>query len=190
MHYVFVDGRPLILCIHNFLMVISTKKWPPPTPVRFNEINSGFKFNCQFDSPPLKVESHTDLLVCRWHATYCWKALDKAYNFTLELISIGGLHTKLRASKVAGVPISRTSKLQLGSPKTKWHLGLALWPGIKNIIRGKVMASPKSGLWWVLWIYVCSWFIHAPKVLPLCINQLVVWFMQVCVNNWLAYHLS
>jgi hypothetical protein len=38
----------------------------------------------------------------------------------------------------------------------------ASWLGIKNIIRGKL----------------------------LCINQLVVWFVQVCVNNWLACHSS
>jgi hypothetical protein len=53
---------------------------------------------------------------------------------------------------------------------------LALWLGIDNTIRGKVMASPKSGLWWVLWIHVCPWFVHAPKVLQLCINQLI-WFV-------------
>jgi hypothetical protein len=41
---------------------------------------------------------------------------------------------------------------------------LALWLGKKNTIRGKVVASPKSGLWWILWLFVCSWFVRAPKV--------------------------
>jgi hypothetical protein len=40
-----------------------------------------------------------------------------------------------------------------------------------------VVASPKSRLWWVLWICVCLWFIYAPKVRQLCTNQLVVWFV-------------
>jgi hypothetical protein len=53
----------------------------------------------------------------------------------------------------------------------------ASWPGTKNTIRGKVMVSPKSKPWWVLWVHVCLWFVRAPKMLQLCINQLVVWFV-------------
>jgi hypothetical protein len=41
-------------------------------------------------------------------------------------------------------------------------------------IRGKVMVSPKSAPWWILWVYVCPWFVRAPKVFQLCINQFVV----------------
>jgi hypothetical protein len=36
---------------------------------------------------------------------YRWKALDKGYNFSLDFISIGGLHAKLWARKVDGVLI-------------------------------------------------------------------------------------
>ncbi len=39
------------------------------------------------------------------------------------------------------------------------------------------MASPKSMLWWILWVRVCSWLVRAPKVFQLRINQLVVWFV-------------
>jgi len=46
------------------------------------------------------------------------KALNKGYNFALNFTSIGGVHTKLWASKVARVSISRISGLQLGSPET------------------------------------------------------------------------
>jgi len=66
----------------------------------------------------------------------------------------------------------------------------ASWSGTKYTIRGKVVASPKSGSWWVLWVRVCPWFILAPKVFQLCTNQLVVWF---CVGpcEWLnVYHSS
>jgi len=49
------------------------------------------------------------------------------------------------------------------------------WLVIENNIRRKVVASSKFGSWWILWIRVCPWLIHAPKVLQLCTNQLVVW---------------
>ncbi len=65
-----------------------------------------------------------------------------------------------------------------------------LWLIIENIIKGKVVASPKSGPWWVLWIYVCLWFVRARKMFQLHINQLVVWFVQVHVNNWPTCHSS
>jgi hypothetical protein len=67
---------------------------------------------------------------------------------------------------------------------------LALWLGTENIIRGKVVASSKSRLWWILWIHVCPWLVCALKMFQLCINQLVVWFVQVHVSNWLACHSS
>jgi hypothetical protein len=59
----------------------------------------GRESNCQFDFRPLKVENRPDLIVCKWHNTYCWKALDEGYNSASNLIFIGGLHTKLWASK-------------------------------------------------------------------------------------------
>jgi hypothetical protein len=41
------------------------------------------------------------------------------------------------------------------------------WLGIENTIRGKVMASPKSKPWWVLWICVCA---HGLSVHQECYN--------------------
>jgi hypothetical protein len=55
----------------------------------------GQKSNWQFDSRPLKVENQPNSLAYRQRATYHWKAFDKGYNFVLDLISIGGLLTKL-----------------------------------------------------------------------------------------------
>jgi hypothetical protein len=51
----------------------------------------GRESNWQFDSQPLKVRNYPDFLVCRWRVTYHWKAIDKGYNFALNLISIEGL---------------------------------------------------------------------------------------------------
>jgi hypothetical protein len=55
----------------------------------------GRKLNWQFDSRPQKLENRPDVLARRWHATCCWKALDKGYNFASNLIMIGGLCKKL-----------------------------------------------------------------------------------------------
>jgi hypothetical protein len=55
-----------------------------------------------------------------------WKALDEGYNFFSDLISIGGLYTKLWGPKVTGVPILAISGLPLGSPGTKSHLDVSL----------------------------------------------------------------
>jgi hypothetical protein len=46
----------------------------------------------------------------------------------------------------------------------------ASWRGIEYTIRGKVVASPKSGPWWVLWVWVCPWLVVASKVFKLCTN--------------------
>jgi hypothetical protein len=73
----------------------------------------------QFDSRPLKVENRSNFLTHKSCATYHWKTFDESYNFALHFISIRGLHTKLWASKVAGVPTLGISGLPLGSPGTK-----------------------------------------------------------------------
>jgi hypothetical protein len=49
-----------------------------------------------------------------------------------------------------------------------------LWLITKNTIMGKVVISPKFRPWRVLWVRVCPWFVRAPKMFKLCINQLVV----------------
>ncbi len=66
-----------------------------------------------------KVENRLNFLMCWWHDTYCWKVLDKGYNFALDLTSIGNLHAKLWASKVTRDPILGILGLSLGSPEIK-----------------------------------------------------------------------
>jgi hypothetical protein len=61
--------------------------------------------------------------------------------------------------------------------RTKCHLDVGpMASHTVYIIKGNVVASPKSGPWWVLWVRICPWFVLAPKVLWQCTNQLVVWF--------------
>ncbi len=92
----------------------------------------GWESNCQFDFRPLKVKNRLDFVAFRWCATYRWKDLDNGYNFALNLISIGGLHTKLCAPKAVGVSVVRISGLPFRSPWTKCHLGVS--PVARHII--------------------------------------------------------
>jgi hypothetical protein len=86
----------------------------------------GRESNLQFDSRPLKVGNRFDFLACRWCVTCRWKSLDKDYNFSLDIISIRGLHTKLWAPKVMRAPILGISRLPFGSLETKCHLDVGL----------------------------------------------------------------
>jgi hypothetical protein len=99
------------------------------------------------DSRPLKVENRPDLLGCRRRATYRWKALDEGYNFASDLIAIGGLHKKLCALKVAGVPGGGISGLPRGSPGTKNHFGAGLVERRRVYYKGEGGGFPKSGPW-------------------------------------------
>jgi len=96
-----------------------------------------------WQNKPLKVKNCLDFFAYKWHATYLWKALDEGYNFTLDLTSIKGLHTKLWASKVARVLISGILGLQLESLGTKWHLGVGPMSRHKEYYKGEGGGFPQ-----------------------------------------------
>ncbi len=97
----------------------------------------GWESNWQLDSWPLKVGNRPDFLVFRWRATYHWKALNKGYNFALDLISIKGLHTKLWGPKVATLVTLGISGLPFGSLGTKCHLDVGLVERHKIYYKGE-----------------------------------------------------
>jgi len=84
-----------------------------------------------------------NFLTCRWCATYCWKALDEGYNFVLDLISIGGLHTKLWGPKVTGVPTLELSRFSFGSFGIKCHLNVGLMERHKIYYKGEGGGFPQ-----------------------------------------------
>jgi hypothetical protein len=90
------------------------------------------------------------------------------------------------AHKVMG-PQSRESP-NLGVPGQNDIWVLVLWPGTKYTIRGKVVISPKSGPWWVLWVCVCLWFVRAPKCSNYALTNLLfslcksMWVIELLVN--------
>jgi hypothetical protein len=126
----------------------------------------GWESNWQFDSRPLKVENRPNFLTCKWRATYRLKALNKGYNFALNCTSIKGLQTSY------GPPKSWESQLWKFRDS---HLGVlgqnaiwvrVLWPNTEYTIMGKVVVSPKSRPWWVLWVWVCPWLVLTTKNVP------------------------
>jgi hypothetical protein len=101
----------------------------------------GRESNWQFDSQPLKVKNRPKFPAFRCCATYHWKALDKGYNFSLDLISIEGLHTKLWAPKVVKIPTLGISGLPLANLETKCHLGASFV--------ARHIVYYKGGRWWL-----------------------------------------
>jgi hypothetical protein len=145
--------------------------------------NKGQESNWQFDSRPLKVWNRPEFCACRWHATYHWKDLDEGYNFSLDLISIRGLHAKLWRPKVAGVPTSAISGLPLWNLGTKSHLDVGTMERCRVYYKGEGGGFPQV---WVVVSLVCPccpWFILAPKVLQLCTNHLV---LVLCRSMWVS----
>jgi hypothetical protein len=77
-------------------------------------------------------------------------------------------------------PNFRNSGLPLGSLEAKCHLDVGPMARHKLYYKGKVVASPKSGLWWVLWVHVCPWLVHAPK----CSNYTPTNLFGLCKSVW------
>jgi len=114
----------------------------------------GRESNCQFDSWPQKVGNRPLPNIRFGSATRRWKALDESYNFASDRIAIQGLLAKLWGSKVPGVPFGAISGLPRGVPGKIAIWMWAPWRVTEYTIRGKVVASPKSGPWWVLCVRV------------------------------------
>jgi len=86
-----------------------------------------------------------------------------------------------------GVQTLVISAFPFGSPRTKCHSDVALWRGTKYTIRGKVVASPKSWPWWVLWVRVCPWWVLWVGVCPwwiLWVRVCLWWVLWVWVCLW------
>jgi hypothetical protein len=132
---------------------------------------------------PLKIGNQPNFIACRRRTTYHWNALNKGYDFALDLISIGGLHAKLWGSKVARILILAISRLPLGSPETKCHLDVGLVESHRVYYKGESGGFPQVQVVVSLLNPSCSWFVLAPKVLQLCINHLVFSFVQGHVSS-------
>jgi hypothetical protein len=113
----------------------------------------GRESNCQYDSWLEKVGNRPDLFGCRQHATYRWKPLNENYNFASN-------YTSEVCSQSYGAPKSQESRLvgfwdsNSGVPWEKSHLDVGPVERSRIYYKGEVVASPKSGPWWVLCVRV------------------------------------
>ncbi len=147
---------------------------------------------CQFDSCPLKVRNRPEICACRWCATYCWKDLNKGYNFALDLISIKGLNKKLWPSKMSKVLILKIWDSQLGSLGTKWHLDATPMANQREYYKGE------GGGFFQVWAVVslinpCMPMLHScTKSAPAMhlTNLLFGLYMFVCIIDLLVTHPS
>ncbi len=123
--------------------------------------------------------------MCRWSATHYWKALDKGYNFVSNLITIGGLHRKLCALKVARIPTVGISGVPLGSPRTKIHLDVAPVESCKVYYMGKGDGFPQVRVMVTLVslesLVTCPSTKGAPESE---LTNLLVGWMHIQVSNW------
>jgi hypothetical protein len=123
--------------------------------------------------PCVQVACYIPLESSQWGLQLCFR-----------LHSIKGLKTKLWAPKVVRVPTLGISRV----PKQNVIWVLVPWLGTEYTIRGKVVASPKSGPWWVLWIFVCLWLVRAPKCSNYALTNLLfglckfVWVIELLIN--------
>jgi hypothetical protein len=68
-------------------------------------------------------------------------------------------------------------------------LDVALMEKHKVYYKGEGDGFPKFESWWVLWIQIFPWLVLAPKVLHLYTNQLIVWFVQIRVSDYVLVFL-
>jgi hypothetical protein len=98
-----------------------------------------------------------------WHAVekFLMRATSLVYTLSRsEVCTRSYSFAKLRDSQPWRF---RDSHLGVPGQKVIW-MPLS-WSGVEYNIWGKVVASPESGPWWVLWVQSCPWFVLTPKVL-------------------------
>jgi hypothetical protein len=131
----------------------------------------GRESNWQFDSRPLKVRNRPEFDVYRRSAT--WRRATRLLQTSSQLEVW---------ARSYGCPKSQESKSGQFRDSSLGVLGksaIRMWfrqRAAKNIIRGKVVASPESRPWWVNWVQGRPWLVPTPKGCRMSSNQLVVGF--------------
>jgi hypothetical protein len=134
----------------------------------------GRESNWQFDSQPLKVGNRPDPDV-RWGSTtWSWKALKERLVQNSSRSEVGVRSYDGPKSRESKPGQFRDSTLGVLGQITTW--AWAQWSNRKNIIWGKVVASPESRPWWVKWVQGRLWLVPTPKGCRMSFNQLVVSF--------------
>jgi len=126
----------------------------------------GRESNWQFDSRPLKVGNRPLLDLRIEITTWCWKDLNKGYNFGLELVAIRLCSRELRAFKVSGLQ-SGQFRDNVGTPtwesREKEPFECSPRRALQRILYG--------GRWWLplspghgeSCVSKCPWLVLTPK---------------------------
>jgi hypothetical protein len=121
-----------------------------------------------------KSRESTELTCVQVSCDISLESFWRRYNFASNLISIQGLHAKLWAPKVVGVPTLAISRLSFGSPETKCHLDVGLVERHIVYYKGEGGGFPQVQVVVSLVSLSCPWLVLAPKVVQLCTNHFVL----------------
>ncbi len=175
-----ISSHSSVLYVIEKVLKFRCPKWPRMSHLDICSSSYGQKkgreSNWQVDSRPLKVGNLPFPDVISRSATWRWKSLDESYNIDSNLVPIWARGEKLWTPKVSGVQTGTVSGLHFGSPRKKSHLDVASVRNYREYYKGKVVASPESGPWWVKWIQVARGLSQHPKGCKMSSNQLVVGF--------------
>jgi hypothetical protein len=155
-------------------------KWPRMSHLDIYCLSYGQKkgreSNWQFDSRPLKVGNRPLSDVCRKSAAWHWKALEKSYNFGLNLVPIQAWGEKLWMPKISIVQTGTVSRLHLGSPGKKSHLNVAPARSCREYYKGEGGGFPRVRAVVSQVSPSCPWLVPTLKGCRMNSNQLVVSF--------------
>lgn len=123
-----------------------------------------WKTNYQNDSQPFNclTKGSNQLTLRRWICY--WKTLLKSYDFAIKSFQFGG-----KMKKVMNL---------FRSFKTKCHFDVTSTKIIQYIIRRRVVCPLEFELWWILWVHVSLWFVHAPFLFQITLIIFFSWFLQ------------
>jgi hypothetical protein len=127
----------------------------------------GRESNSQFDSRPEKVGNRPDLLSYRQRATYRWKSSwqglklcfrphlnPKSTRKVMGLQSCGSRSWRDFETFTWESRLVQFRNSHLGVPAEKCHLDVGPMERCRVHYKGKVVASPRSGPWWILCVRV------------------------------------
>jgi hypothetical protein len=163
---------------HDPFGQLKHKLWP----------KEGRESNWQFDFQPLKVRNRPNFLAHVACDISLKKLLMKATTL-LQTSSQSEVYTQsYEPPKSWKSQLWKFRNSHFGVPGQNDIWVLVPWLGTKYTIRGKVVASPKSRPWWVLWILVCPWLVRAPKCFNYALTNLLfglcrlAWVSKLLVN--------
>jgi len=150
-----------VLHVIEKILKFRCRKWPCMSHLDICNTSYGKKkgreLNWQFDSRPQKVENRPDPSVCRWNATHYWqhtiRKLSTRATSLLQTSSQSKVWAKiyeLTKSWESKPGQFRDSSLRVPGQKAIWMW--VPWSNVEDTIWGKVVTSPESGSWWVLWV--------------------------------------